>query len=60
VDDRELERQINGALFERTVLSPTKLSAPLRELHAAAAEVYKDTYLLDFLELPPAHSEADL
>jgi hypothetical protein len=30
---RELERQINNALFERTVLSPARLSAPLRELH---------------------------
>ena len=34
---RELERQINGALFERVVLSPAKLSAPLRELHPDAA-----------------------
>ena len=57
---RELERQINGALFERTVLSPTKLSAPLRELHPAAGEVFKDTYLFEFLELPPEHTEADL
>lgn len=29
---RELQRQLNSALFERTVLSPTKLSAPLREM----------------------------
>jgi predicted nuclease of restriction endonuclease-like (RecB) superfamily len=57
---RELERQINGALFERVVLSPTKLSAPLRELHPGAAEVFKDSYLFEFLDLPPAHSEADL
>ncbi len=57
---RELQRQLEGALFERTVLSPTKLSAPLRELHPAAATVFKDTYLLDFLGLPPEHSEADL
>ena len=33
---RELERQINGALFERVVLWPTKLSAPPRELHPDA------------------------
>jgi predicted nuclease of restriction endonuclease-like (RecB) superfamily len=57
---RELERQINGALFERTVLSPAKLSAPLRESHSDAASVFKDTYLLEFLDLPPEHSEADL
>ncbi len=30
---RELERQLAGALFERVVLSPAKLSAPLSELH---------------------------
>ncbi len=57
---RELERQINGALFERTVLSPTKLSTPLRELHPDAAGAFKDTYLLEFLDLSPEHSEADL
>jgi predicted nuclease of restriction endonuclease-like (RecB) superfamily len=57
---RELERQINGALFERVVLSPTQLSAPLRERHPDAGTVFKDTYLLEFLDLPPEHSEADL
>jgi predicted nuclease of restriction endonuclease-like (RecB) superfamily len=57
---RELQRQLNGALFERTVLAPPKLSTPLAELHPAASEVFKDTYLLEFLALPPEHSEADL
>lgn len=57
---RELERQINGGLFERTVLSPAKLSAPLRELHPDADAVFKDAYLIEFLGLPPKHSEADL
>jgi len=27
---RELQRQLNGAMFERAVLSPAKLSTPLR------------------------------
>ncbi len=57
---RELERQINGALFERVVLSPAKVSPPVRELHPDAATVFKDSYLLDFLNLPDAHSEDDL
>lgn len=57
---RELQRQLNGALFERVALSPTKLSAPLRELHPDAANVFKDSYLVEFLDLPPDHSEADL
>ena len=43
-----------------SVLSPAKLSAPLRELHPDAAAVFKDTYLVEFLDLPPRHSEADL
>lgn len=57
---RELERQLNGALFERVVLSPTKVSPPLRQLHPDAATVFKDSYLVEFLDLPAAHSEADL
>jgi predicted nuclease of restriction endonuclease-like (RecB) superfamily len=57
---RELERQFAGALFERVVLSPTKLSAPLTELHPDATAVFKDSYLIEFLDLPPGHSEDDL
>ena len=57
---RQLERQINGALFERVVLSPVKLSAPLRELHPEAASIFKDGYLVEFLDLPKDHSEPDL
>ncbi len=57
---RELQRQLNGTLFERTVLSPAKLSTPLREVHPEAATVFKDSYLVEFLQLPAEHSEADL
>ena len=57
---RELERQLAGALFERTVLSPPKVSPPVAQLHPAAESLFKDTYLLDFLDLPDRHSEADL
>jgi predicted nuclease of restriction endonuclease-like (RecB) superfamily len=59
-DYRQLERQIAGALFERVVLSPTKLSAPLRELHPEASTAFKDSYLVEFLDLPRDHSERDL
>ncbi len=57
---RELDRQMDGCLFERVVLSPPRLSPVVRELHPAAQEIFKDTYLLDFLNLPAVHSEADL
>jgi predicted nuclease of restriction endonuclease-like (RecB) superfamily len=57
---RELERQLAGALFERTVLSPTKLSPVVTELHPEAASLFKDSYLVEFADLRSVHSEADL
>lgn len=57
---REMERQLNGALFERVVLSPTRVSPPVTLLHPDASSIFKDSYLVEFLDLPPGHSEADL
>lgn len=57
---RELARQIDGALFERAVLNPPKVSTALRQLHPHAEAYFKDAYLLEFLGLPAGHSEADL
>jgi predicted nuclease of restriction endonuclease-like (RecB) superfamily len=57
---RELERQLRGALFERAVLTPAKLAPAVRQIHPAAESILKDTYFLDFLDLPEVHSEADL
>jgi predicted nuclease of restriction endonuclease-like (RecB) superfamily len=59
-DKRRLEREIDGALFERHVLSPPILSPVVRELYPSAPEVFQDTYILDFLDLPASHSESDL
>ena len=57
---RELERQLKGALFERVVLSPPKVAPVVRQLHPTAENILKDSYLLEFLEIPKNHSEADL
>ena len=57
---RELERQIDAASFERTSLSPPKLSAALRVIQPAVDEAFKDHYVLEFLGLPDPHSENDL
>jgi predicted nuclease of restriction endonuclease-like (RecB) superfamily len=57
---RDLDRQIAGALFERTVLSPPKLAPAVREIHPDAATAFKDAYLVEFLSLPSDHSEGDL
>ena len=32
----------------------------MTELHPDAATIFKDTYLVEFADLPPRHSEADL
>lgn len=57
---RELERQFNTALFERMVLNPVKMSPVLAQTHLEALNVFKDSYVVDFLNLPQDHSEADL
>ncbi|MCG8551626.1 MAG: PDDEXK nuclease domain-containing protein, partial [Desulfobacterales bacterium] len=57
---RELERQINASQFERTCLGKPKLSAALREIHPAIENTFKDSYVLEFLGLPPDHSESHL
>lgn len=57
---REVARQIDGALFERAVLNPPKVSAAMKELHPGASAVFRDAYLVEFLELPEPHFESDL
>lgn len=57
---REVARQIDSALFERAVLNPPKLSTALREMHPDADKVFRDAYVVEFLELPDGHLEADL
>jgi predicted nuclease of restriction endonuclease-like (RecB) superfamily len=57
---RELERQLKTCLFERAVLSPPKVAAALRQSHPEAEDIFKDAYVLEFLDLPGGHREADL
>jgi predicted nuclease of restriction endonuclease-like (RecB) superfamily len=63
---RELERQINGALFERVALSRSTRKLIALEKKKGPPEVvryediFKDPYLLDFLGLKGAYSEKDL
>jgi len=57
---RELERQFDTALFERVALSPAKVSPLVAQTHPDAANVFKDSYLVEFLDLPAAHLESDL
>ncbi|MDF0731487.1 PDDEXK nuclease domain-containing protein [Pseudomonas entomophila] len=53
---RELERQMQTALFERSITDPLKASASLTQAHPQALSVFRDAYMVEFLDLP----EADL
>jgi len=54
---REVERQLNSASFERTLLSEKKVSTVLTQL---PSQIFKDPYIFEFLNLPEIHSEKDL
>jgi predicted nuclease of restriction endonuclease-like (RecB) superfamily len=56
---RDLERQIDAAQFERSLMS-AKLSPLARELHPDIQQTFKDQYVLEFLGLSETHSENDL
>lgn len=53
---RELERQLNTATFERTMLSNKLLSSVATQL---PQNIFKDPYVFEFLDLPDGHSEKD-
>ncbi|GFM67850.1 hypothetical protein PSCICJ_39680 [Pseudomonas cichorii] len=57
---RELERQFKAELFERNVTQPAKASALLKQSHPAALDVFRDAYMVEFLDLPGGHAESDL
>ena len=57
---RELERQFKTGLFERTITEPANVSTTLQQSYPDALQVFKDSYLVEFLELATIHGEADL
>ncbi len=57
---RELEKLINTSTFERTMIANGKLSEQVKKLPQNTENVFKDTYVFDFLNLPKIHKEKDL
>ncbi|MBB3192450.1 PDDEXK nuclease domain-containing protein [Halomonas cerina] len=57
---RELERQFKSALFERSMLNPAKATHAVTHNHPEALGVFRDAYMVEFLNLPDSHAEADL
>jgi predicted nuclease of restriction endonuclease-like (RecB) superfamily len=55
---RELERQIDSLLYERTMLSDASTHALVQKQPTLAS--LRDSYVLEFLDLPVPHREADL
>lgn len=57
---RELERQLDSCYYERFITSKSQLSTTLIDTHPQVEIIFKDSYMLDFLNLPDNHSENDL
>jgi len=57
---RELERQINSGVFERTMLANKNVSPVVAQTYPELENVFKDTYVFEFLNLPKEHNENDL
>lgn len=57
---RELERQINSSLYERTIMGNSKLAPLVREFKTPTINSFKDSYVFEFLNLSPDHSESEL
>lgn len=49
LSNRELNRQIDAAIFERSMLGEPKLSPRLREIAPTASNVFRDQYVMEFL-----------
>ena len=49
LSSRQLERQIDSALYERSLTNNIKLSPVMRELAPKAEHVFRDQYVLEFL-----------
>ena len=57
---RELKRQIESCLYERTVLSKPKLATVLREIAPQAEKIFRDTYVMEFITGEEAKPENSL
>jgi len=55
---RELERQIDSGMFERTMISDVKNQLFLER--SAGLSALRDSYVLEFLDVPERHKEKEL
>jgi predicted nuclease of restriction endonuclease-like (RecB) superfamily len=57
---RELDRQINSGVFERVMLGNAHLSKTIKQLPQDFNNIFKDSYVFEFLNLPEPYIENEL
>lgn len=57
---RELRRQIESSVYDRSLLGEKKQSLKLKETYPSAKQLFKDRYMVDYLNLPEGYSEKTL
>ena len=57
---KQLERQINSGVFERVMLGNQSQSPAIKGLDQDVVNVFKDSYVFEFLNLSEPHSEGAL
>jgi len=57
---RELDRQINSSVFERVMLGNAQMPQSVKQLPQNLTNVFKDSYVFEFLNLPEPYVENDL
>ena len=57
---RELARQIDSGYYERYMLSQNPIAPAIGKAKKATGNIFLDTYVLDFLDVPDTVSEYDL
>lgn len=58
--ERSLAKLIDSGVYERTFLANKNMSAVLTEFQVDAKDIFKDSYIFDFLDLPDNYKEKDL
>lgn len=57
---KQLERQINSGVFERIMLGNQSQPPAIKDLNQDVVNVFKDSYVFEFLNLSESHSEGAL
>lgn len=57
---QELRRQIDTCVYERSLLGNNRQSLVLKKTYSDIGSIFKDSYMIDFLNLPENHTEKSL